>query len=187
MSLRILKNKLRFSFLDFFVGLFVQPLTAAGLIIQTQDRPELHCFIKMITGVLGVICVGASLGHVGLISIERYLAVRFAFQYRSIMTFRKTLTLIAFLWIFFVLYAILSVVVFPQFGEAVGHSVVVGFILVLTASCYTGVFIKAGLSSATIINSLSFASTAAQQRIMKEKKIAKFMLFTVAVLALFYS
>ena len=129
-------------------------------------------------------CIGTSLGHVSFISIDRYLAVRFHARYKALMSIRRTLFGVMFIWLFFILYAVLPVVGFLELGALVGRSIIIAIFVLITASCYTGTFFKIGSSCVTAAS--GHVSISSQLRMKKEKKIARTMLFTVSMLALFY-
>ena len=147
-------------------------------------RPDVLCTIRMLYKVTGVMCSGSSLGHISLISFERYLAVRFPNRYKTLISLRNTIAGIAFVWLFFILYAILPVTGYPEIGKFAGRSLVIATNVVITASCYTGTFYKVGSSSAAV--SSGHVSVASLQRIKKEKKLATTMLLTVGILTLCY-
>ena len=150
----------------------------------SKPRDQVTCHLRLLVRLLGSLCTGASLGHVSLISIERYCATRLAARYRSTMSFRKTVTAIIFVWIFFILYAILPLTLF-LLGVLVGWSIIIGLNVLITAACYLGAFLKKH-SSSSAINPISSVSTATQRRMKKEKKVARIMIVTMAVLVLFY-
>ena len=66
----------------------------------------------------------------------------------------------------------------------VGRSIIIAIFVLMTASCYTGTFFKIGSSSVAAAS--GHVSISSQLRMKKEKKIARTMLFTVSMLALFY-
>ena len=163
----------------------MQPLYVACRVCEIIGRPDLVCTTRTLYKVVGNICGATSLGHVSFISIERYLAVRFPSRYKALLSIRRTLFGITFIWLFFILYVVLAVVGFPeQTAEFPARSILIAVVVLITATCYTRTFFKFG--SNNVAAASGHASIATQQRIKKEKRIAWTMLLTVGILALFY-
>ena len=169
---------------DFLVGFLVQPLYVACRVCEILGRPDLVCTARTLYTVVGVMCIGTSLGHASFISIERYLAVRFSARYKALMSIHRTLFGVTLIWLFFILYAVFPVAGFPELGALVGRSIIIAVVVLITASCYTGTFFKIGSSSVAAAS--GHVSIASQMRIKKEKKIARTMLLTVLILAVCY-
>ena len=125
-----------------------------------------------------------TLGHVSFISIETYVVARFPARYKALLTIRRILFGVTLIWLFFILYAVLPVMGFPELGALVGRSIIIAVVVLITASCYTGTFFKIGSSSVAAAS--GHVSIASQLRMKKEKKIARTRFLTVLILAVCY-
>lgn len=72
---------------DFFVGIVEQPVFVA--IRALELKAACPCFLKQIGSFLGYVCGGISISIVGLISLDRWLAITMPFRYESIVTRKK--------------------------------------------------------------------------------------------------
>ena len=192
------------SALDFLVGFFVQPLFIACRIAELLGRPVLVCRIRIVQTVAGVTCLGASLAHTCLISVERYLAVRFPSRYRILLTKCRVVIAVSLIWLFFTIYSVLPVVGYQEVGKLVGRAFMVALIVIVTAGCYIGTFAELGANNARLNNHRgarlapanvpchnpaevpSQLSAAALLRKKKEKKLTRTMLITVGILSFCY-
>ena len=167
-------------------------------------RPDLVCSIRIVQRVAGVTCLGASLAHTCLISFERYLAVRFPARYRALLTKRRAVVTVSFIWLFFAVYSVLPVVGYPEVGKLAGR-VMAALVVIVTVVCYIGTFVKPGANSArfnrhrgarvapanvphcqTPTEKPSQLSAAALLRKKKQTKLARTMLITAGILAFCY-
>ena len=164
----------------------VQPLHVASRTCEILNRPELVCKLRAACQVSGVTLLSTSLGHVGFISLERYLAVRFPTLYRSFLSARRTVVGVTILWLLFLTYAILPVAGYRQVGSLTGRS------LSWASSLQPPLLVTVEPSS-TLAQAVAHAySTQAASlwqlcgKKRKENQLAKTMLYTVGILFLCY-
>ena len=141
----------------------VQPLHVASRTREILNRPELVCKLRAACQVSGVTLLSTSLGHVGFISLERYLAVRFPTRYKSFLSARRTVVGVTILWLLFLTYAILPVAGYRQVGSLTGRSIIMGVIVTITTACYCGTFLNLGASRRACALDTSRVSVAAMR------------------------
>ena len=149
-------------------------------------------------------CVGASLSHTCLISVERYLAVRFPSRYNILLTKRRMVLAVSLFWLISTVYSVVPFVGYPEVGNLAGLAALVALFVVVTAGFYIGTFAELDGNNARLNNHrgarMALAnvpcqppaevpgqlSVAASLRKKKEKKLARTMLITVGILAFCY-
>ena len=190
---------------DFLVGFLAQPLFIACRIFELLRRPELVCGLRIAHTIATKICVGASLAHTCLISIERYLAVSFPTRYNVLLTKRRTVVAVSLLWLISIVYSVLPYLGYSaEVGNLVGLSILVALFVVVTAGCYIGTFAELDVKSVRLNRHRGARvatanvpcqpptevpgqlSVAASLRKKKEKRLARTMLITVGILAFCY-
>ena len=190
--------------LDFLFGFLVQPLFITFRIFELLRQSELVCRLRTALAMAAKICVGASLSHTCLISVERYLAVNFVAPYNVLLTKRRTVVAVSLLWLISTVYSVLPFVGLPEVGNFTGLTALVARFVVVNAGCYIGTFAELGAKSARLNNHREARvapanvpcqnptevpgqlSTAASLRKKKEKKLAETLLITVGILGFCY-
>ena len=165
------------------------------------------CRLRTTLAIVAKICFGASLAQTCLISVERYLAVRFSARYSVLFTNYRTVVAAPLLWLISTIYSVLPFVGYPEVGHLAGLSALVALFVVVTAGCYIGTFAKLDASSARLNRHRGFRVAPANKSCpthsksgegpsklsadvsltnKKEKKLARTMLITVGILAFCY-
>ena len=165
------------------------------------------CRLRTTLAMAAKTCVGASLAHMCLISVKRYLAVRSPSRYNVLLTKRRTAAAVSLLWLISTVYSVVPFVGYPEVGNLAGLAALVALFVVVTAGCYIGTFAKLEANSARINlqrgssvapanrwcqtpsklgEGLGQLSAAASRRKKKEKRLARTMLITVGILAFCY-
>ena len=85
---------------DLFVGIAALPISiAADIFIIAGGSANTYCEIyQKVILLLRYLCVLASLFHLVLTSIERYIAVKFALRYEEIVTKQRLTKAVSFSW-----------------------------------------------------------------------------------------
>jgi len=164
---------------DITTGALGQPLFIAELIYRLTGSPESEfCIIphatRGLTRAFGLI----SLYHLALISMERYISIKFPFKYHDIVTNRRLIVCNVLAWLQVLTAAFLrySDVVFsyPLFGFAVFLSI---FILIF---CRIASYYEARKRIGNI------TTQSARAKFLKEKKALKTTSFVIGLVFLFY-
>ena len=91
---------------DFLVGLLVQPLKIAYLIVDTLGLPS--CRLKQIDAYVGCLCVGASLFNIGLFALDRCFATVLPYRYLEETIYNKYVATIVTGWSLLTLVSVLT-------------------------------------------------------------------------------
>ena len=83
---------------DFLVGLLVQPLSVAADFKRIFGLGP-FCMFDTVIGTVGIGVCLASVGHLMLISVERYISIKFSLRYDDIVTEKWVLTGVATVWL----------------------------------------------------------------------------------------
>ena len=126
------------SLTDFTVGILVQPLFIASLIMFLFDEPSGYCIVPVVkTLIVGL--AHTSLYHLTLISGERYLAMKHPFAYSTLVTEARLLVASALAWLLSVILPILTSFDLNILGIYVGNTMTVLSIVVI-AFCHVTVY-----------------------------------------------
>ena len=83
---------------DFLVGLLVQPLSVAADFKRIFGLGP-FCMFDTVIGTVGIGVCLASVGHLMLISVERYISIKFSLRYDGIITEKRVLTGVVTVWL----------------------------------------------------------------------------------------
>ena len=102
------------AFTDLMTGALAQPLVVAvqlyrlnGDLLDSYQRN--NCLLEYIAEIAGVLFVIASMQHLALLSVERFVAITYPYQYPEIITKSRLISSAIFAWSFAALTAGLSV------------------------------------------------------------------------------
>ena len=84
---------------DFLVGLLVQPLSVAADFKRIFAGLGPFCMFDTVIGTVGIGVCLASVGHLMLISVERYISIKFSLRYDGIVTEKRVLTGVVTVWL----------------------------------------------------------------------------------------
>ena len=86
---------------DFITGALGQPLFVAEQLYRLTDSmsSQSFCFLKHATSVCTNISVIASLEHLALLSIERYIAIKYPYRYDDVVNKRRLIIAIILAWL----------------------------------------------------------------------------------------
>lgn len=90
---------------DLTVGLITQPCFVIHKVGELLHNYSMYCPTRILTESLGYITAGTSVLTMTGIAIERYLALYLHLRYKEIITTKRILIAVSFLWVFFVLLA----------------------------------------------------------------------------------
>ena len=124
---------------DLAVGMIVQPLFLGSEICRITGRCKI-CDIDTVSIHLVYICCAASFGHLTLIGLERYIAIKYSLRYKQLVTTNRLIAGSAFIWAGSIL--IPCVALFGVHGLTI--RVVSGFIMssffLLILYCYLTIY-----------------------------------------------
>ena len=83
---------------DLVVGLVVQPLHATNLTLLVEGEGNTFCSLAKVAGTITFQCCVASLHHLLLISAERYIAIKHALQYETVVTEVRIIMASGLMW-----------------------------------------------------------------------------------------
>ena len=83
---------------DFLVGLLVQPLSVAADFKRIFGLGP-FCMFDTVLGMVGIGVCLASVGHLMLISVERYISIKFPLRYDDIVTEKRLLACVVTVWL----------------------------------------------------------------------------------------
>lgn len=125
---------------DFLTGLIAAPLNIVTKFGEMQSNTRLYCVVGVAGSVATWIIASVTFLTLTLISIERYLALQLHLRYKTTVTSRRILQVIALFWIFV---TTLSVLRFWDVKEVYVRPVIIGNIvlnLVVTMHCYRKIY-----------------------------------------------
>ena len=137
--LRAHKSNVLLAFLaltDFTVGILVQPAFAAVLIMLLHNEPRGYCVLKVFRHVTVVVI--ASLFHLGLLTGERYIAMKHPFSYLTFFTEERLLFASAMAWFLSISHSVILLVSKPVYMRCVGISSILSFAVI--SFCHLTVF-----------------------------------------------
>ena len=137
--LRAHKSNVLLAFLaltDFTVGILVQPAFAAVLIMLLLNEPRGYCVLKVLRHVTVVVI--ASLFHLGLLTGERYIAMKHPFSYLTFVTEGRLLFASAMAWFLSISHSVLLLLSQPVFFICVTISGILSFAVI--SFCHVTVF-----------------------------------------------
>ena len=168
-------------FTDLMVGLVVQPLHITVLVFQLQGKSyEDFCELLLAFIVALTVCCAASLYQLTIVSAERYLAIKHAFTYSTVVTKTRLLVFSALAWIVAFLLASFQEIS-PNFRPLI-HAIPAASILLIFWSQVV-VYMEARRHEKKILSQQ--VSIEARRKFMKEKKALK--LTTIILVVLFLS
>ena len=84
---------------DLFMGVIGQPTFIAVCIVNLQaGTSNTHCFIRQLSKAVLTVLVRASLLHLALIYLDRYIAIKHPYRYTTMVTATRILCSSAFAW-----------------------------------------------------------------------------------------
>ena len=125
---------------DFFTGMVVAPLNIATKLGEMQHNTGLYCIVGVAGSLATWIVASVTFLTLTLISIERFLALRLHLRYKTLVTSRRILKVIAAFW---VLITTLCMLRFWDVKETYVRPIVIGNIainLIVTIYCYRKIY-----------------------------------------------
>ena len=154
---------------DFAVGILVQPLLVAVLIMLLLDEPSGYCVLRatiFLTGSFG----NTSLYHLALISGERYLAMKHPFAYSTFVTEDRLLVASALAWLLSVIVPILLFLDLGLVVVCIGNTMA-GLSLVVIAFSHVTVYRETRRHQQQI--AAQQVTQEAREQFEKDKKVFK--------------
>ena len=127
---------------DFGVGLLVQPLYAAILVMQIEENSEnnLYHALRIAVTIQSNLRVFASFFGVVALTADRFLAIHFHLRYQEVVTQKRVIAVVVLLW---VLSAFLSIPVRNWIPEKVLHgkyATINGFCMITSGLLYCKIY-----------------------------------------------
>ena len=97
---------------DLMTGGLAQPLVVAAQIYRLSgNSADFYqvCLLDNISRITSVLCITASILHLMLLSVERYVTITYPYKYLEIITKRRLISSAVFVWSFAALSDVLSV------------------------------------------------------------------------------
>ena len=97
---------------DLMTGGLAQPLVVAAQIYRLSgNSADFYqvCLLDNISRIISVLCITASILHLMLLSVERYVTITYPYKYLEIITKRRLISSAVFVWSFAALTVALSV------------------------------------------------------------------------------
>eukprot|EP00794_Sanderia_malayensis_P003613 gene3613-4124_t len=93
---------------DLLVGFIVQPLSILRRMNEVKNRNL--CTVRLVYTYFGFLCSGASFLMIGLISIDRFIAIYFPFRYTRFATCRLHMVIVLVIWLSWAVFTLLPLV-----------------------------------------------------------------------------
>ena len=160
------------SMTDFIVGLVVQPLCVLSRAFEL--RKSHLCEVKLVYSYFGILCSGASYLNITLISIDRWYAVCYPFQYVAKATINKYITVVMIVWLSWA-----AITVFPFTGVISPrvYSVVLGLTCLLGITiisvCYYSIHKVAKAHKRSISVQVARGDSSCDARVDRQKEQQK--------------
>ena len=125
--------------IDFSVGILAQPSFTIVSLILLLDPPSAYCAWRVLRPVMNSLVI-ASLLHMVLLSVERYLALKRPFAYITLVTEGRVLIASGIIWLLSIVQQVLSVLDIT----AIAHTNLIFIILSigLIVYCHVTVYIE---------------------------------------------
>ena len=159
-----------------------QPIFSAFMISTLQgDTSNEHCTLQRRSRIVVRSLVGASIRHLVLISVERYIAIKHSFAYTSMVTKARILGSSALAWITVVLANLPSVIADNTFFITMDN--IIGFIVIaIIVFCQVAVYSETRRHEKQVA-AQQVSQAEARQKFLKEKKALK---LTTTVLVIIF-
>ncbi|XP_078343055.1 adenosine receptor A1-like [Oculina patagonica] len=169
---------------DVLMGVIGQPILIAVLILILQgDTSNKHCTLQHLSKIVIKVLIGASVRHLALISVERFIAIKHSFAYTTMVTKPRILGSSALAWITVVL--IIAPVLLTGNNFFLFNTGIFLFIFMsIIAFCQIAVYFETRRHEKQI--AAQQVSVEARQKFLKEKKAFKLTTFVLFILLLCY-
>ena len=173
------------SITDLIIGLVVHPFFVIGRVSEATGVEKWVCYGRYTYKTVGILCVGASMGHLMFISIERALAFKFPTKHRNILSRRRTFAVITFIWLYSACFSIgVSSLVRPlPRREMVARACYIVVCISVMVCCYGWIHWKLNSEVKSIKGGKEKGQIAT---ILKEAKLAKTMAYTCIAFFMFF-
>lgn len=84
---------------DFVTGLVTQPSFVAYKIAELMGNTKLVCIGRILHWVSGFTCTGVSVATIAAIAIDKFLALHLHLRYKEMVTNRRVVMVISFMWL----------------------------------------------------------------------------------------
>lgn len=170
---------------DAILGLIGQPLYIAEITAVLQEEvSSVHCTVIQIGSSTLSVLAGASLLHLVLMNLERYIAIKHSFIYTTMVTKSRIFYSCAVAWITTLILTVLPTITKEFILRFI--SMITGFLcIIITIVCQVMLYLEARRHEKEIASQL--VSIEARQNFLKEKKAFKVTTTVVVFLLLTYS
>lgn len=172
---------------DLMTGALGQPLFAAEQIYRITGSFESDsvCVLKSASGVFAVTSVIASVQHLALLSIERYIAIKYPYKYVEIVTKRRLTSTVIFAWSTSAFLTVLTAMysVNNLFNSFFRNFIMVGSISILIF-CQIAVYLEARKQVRKI--KAQQISVEAKEMFLKDKKALHTTTIVIGIVLLSY-
>ena len=170
---------------DVLMGAIGQPIFAAFMISTLQgDTSNEHCTLQRLSRIVVRSLVGASIRHLVLISVERYIAMKYTFAYTTMVTKARILGSSALAWITVVLANLPSVIADNTFFLTM-NNIIAFIVIAIIVFCQVAVYGETRRHEKQI--AAQQVSQEAREKFLKEKKALKLTTTVLVILFLCYA
>ena len=169
---------------DFFVGILAQPILTAGLISVLLQESDCQLGVIQIDFIVLANCLfTSSVLHVALASGERYVAIKYPYQYITIVTESRLLVASLLTWLLAVTVHIALAINTGVFFSI--NNTVIGLSVAVIVFCHLSVFLETRRHEQQV--AAQQITEEARKQFEKDKKALKLTSTIVGVLLLCYS
>ena len=169
---------------DGIMGLIGQPLYIAEIIAVLQEKvSSVHCYVIQLSSNTLTVLAGASLLHLVLMNLERYIAIKHSFMYSTMVTKSRILFSSAVAWITNLILTV-PYIIAEDIIYRIIRSIIVPLCTVITVICQVIIYLEARRHEKEIASNQ--VSMEARQIFLREKKAFKVSTTVVVFLLLTY-
>ena len=169
---------------DCLVGVVAQPMFVAARISTLQgNTSKEHCILEQLTKNAVRLLCSASVLHLVLMSLERYLAIKHSFAYTTMVTKTRIFASSAVAWII-VLAVTISLVIIDNDIYVTTTNIILAVCLAVITICQVVVYAETRRHEIQI--AAQQVSSEARNKFLKEKKALKITTTVISVLLLSY-
>ena len=172
---------------DCFMGVIGQPtFIALNIVILQVDGSNTYCFIRKLSNAVITVLGRASLLHLTLIFLDRYIAIKHPYRYTNVVTQTRILRSSAFVWIVALLSTATSFTSNNSLGQLYNGSTIIAVCCAgIIIFCQVVLYYEARSQEKQI--AAHHVSEDNRQKFVKEKKALKLTTTVLFFLVLSYS
>ena len=170
---------------DVLMGAIGQPIFVAGTILILQgDTSNEHCTLQRLSRIVIRALSGASIRHLVLISVERFIAIKHSFAYTTMVTKPRILGSSALAWVTVVLSNMVLLITDSNIFLTI-NNIILFILIAIIVFCQVAVYRETRRHEKQI--AAQQVSEEARQKFLKEKKALKLTTTLLFIIILCYS